>query len=72
MPNLNYSLHNYNLKYFLIRQLLEKKDFDEIATMRQKLQLQSIKSEHFVKSESNRSPKLKNDATANLNEDAVW
>jgi hypothetical protein len=72
MPNLNYSLHNYNLKYFLIRQLLEKKDFDEIATMRQKLQLQSIKSEHFVKSESNRSPKLKKDATANLNEEAVW
>jgi hypothetical protein len=29
----NYSLHNYNLKYFLIRQLLEKKDAAEIASL---------------------------------------
>jgi hypothetical protein len=60
------------LKYFLIRQLLQKKGFDEIATMRQKLQLQSIKSEHFVKPNSDKSFKLKKDATANLNEEAVW
>jgi len=40
--------------------------------MRQKLQLQSIKSEHFVKQSSDKSFKLNKDATANLNEEAVW
>jgi len=33
------SLKKNNLKYFLIRQLLEKKNFDEIASIKQKLQL---------------------------------
>ena len=63
LPSLSYSLHNYNLKYFLIRQLLEQKGFEEIASMRHKLQLQSIKSEHFVKSRSPKSALLRKDTT---------
>ena len=31
----------------MIRQLLEKKNFDEISGMHQKLQQQTIKQEHF-------------------------
>lgn len=37
VPSMSYKLHNYNLKYFMIRQLLEQKDIDEIADMRQRL-----------------------------------
>lgn len=69
LPNVNYSLHNYNLKYHLIRQLLEAKGADEISDMRQKLQLQSIKNEHFQKVANNEVLQL---TTVYLNEDAVW
>jgi hypothetical protein len=30
LPAFNYPLHNHNLKYFLIRQMLEKKGVEEI------------------------------------------
>ena len=44
---MSYKLHNYNLKYFMIRQLLEAKDIQEISDMRQKLQVQSISQQHY-------------------------
>ena len=40
------SLKANNLKYFLIRQLLEKKEFDEIALIKRKLQMQAIGERH--------------------------
>lgn len=72
LPNLSYSLHNYNLKYFLIRQLLEQKDFEEISSMRQKLQMQSIKSGYFEQPTSKKSAKVKSETNETLNEEAVW
>jgi hypothetical protein len=53
LPSANFLLHNYNLKYFLIRQMLEKKDVDEITTLheqhfqRGQLQMQQSNANHF-------------------------
>ena len=55
------SLKANNLKYFLIRQLLEKKEFDEIALIKRKLQMQAIGERH-----------TKNTKGSQLDEDAIW
>lgn len=53
----------------MIRQLLEKKSFDEISGMHNKLQQQTIKKEHFQPKQKNNS-KFK--ASVNFDEEAVW
>ena len=40
------SLKSNNLKYFLIRQLLEKKEVEEIALIKKRLQMQAIGERH--------------------------
>ena len=40
------SLKANNLKYFLIRQLLEKKEVEEIALIKKRLQMQAIGERH--------------------------
>ena len=42
------SLKSNNLKYFLIRQLLEKKEVEEIALIKKRLQMQAIGERHTV------------------------
>ena len=47
-----------NLKYHLIRQLLENKEVDEISLIKKKLQMQEIAEKHSKGSQ--------------LDEDAIW
>ena len=54
------SLKANNLKYFLIRQLLEKKEFDEIALIKRRLQMQAIGKRH------------QNTVGSQLDEEAIW
>ena len=40
------NLKQNNLHWFLIRQMLERKDFEELKTFKQRLQMQNIKESH--------------------------